>query len=173
MSWTPISWIGDAISGVAGIGKQWLANRNAKAQAKHDLQMATLENKAALMRSRQVYNQTWEIAALKETPKILRIASFTMFAGPILMNMFFPYFDLDSALMWVGLKQCPEWWVRCFTVMNGTIWGCMELREMGGIRGLLGTKSEGAKDGVIRESATATELQKWLDELDELNTKED
>lgn len=173
MSWNPISWIGEAISGITGIGKQWLTNRGEERQAKHDLRLATLENKAKLMRSKQVYNQTWEIAALKETPKILRIASFCMFAGPIVMNMFFPYFDLDSTLMWVGLKACPTWWVKCFCVMNGTVWGCMELREMGGFRGLLGGKAEGANEGVVRED-DQTELDHWLNELDEtLNTQED
>lgn len=160
------TWVVAAVNAVTGIGGQYLKNKKAEKQAKHDLKMATLGNKASLMKSKQVYNQTWEIAALKETPKFLRIASFCMFSGPILMNMFFPYFNLDATLMWTGLETVPDWWVKAFTVMNGTIWGCMELREMGGIRGIMGSKAEGAKEGVVVES----ELDKWLDELDEVVT---
>lgn len=153
-----------------GIGGDYLKQKHEEKQAKHDLKMETLSNKARLMRSKQQYNQTWEIAALKETPKFLRIASFLMFSGPILMNMFFPYFDLDATLMWEGLKSCPAWWVKCFTVMNGTIWGCMELREMGGFKGLLGTSSKRDPDGGASERDERTELDKWFDELDETMT---
>lgn len=169
--------IGSVISGITGIGKQYLKNKKAVKQAKADLKIATLENKARLMNSKQQYNQTWEIAALKETPQFLRVASFTMFAGPICMNMFFPYFNLDSTLMWIGLESCPDWWVKCFTVMNGTIWGCMELREMGGLKGIMGSgKHVRDKDGGASEKIAAladrTELDKWFDELDEVMTTE-
>lgn len=152
------------IGGVTSLFSGWMERKKAITNAKHELNLATLNNKATLMASEQRYNETWEIAALKETPKVLRIASFTMFAGPILMNMFFPYFNLDSTLMWVGLKACPEWWVTCFTVMNGTIWGCMELREMGGIKGIIGRDSK-------VEDAPKTKLERWLNELDEVNKR--
>lgn len=153
------------ISGVVSLWNGWMERKKAVTDAKHELNLATLQNKADLMKDKQRYNETWEIAALKETPKFLRVASFTMFAGPILMNMFFPYFGLDSTLMWVGLKACPEWWVTCFTVMNGTVWGCMELREMGGIKGILGRNSK------VDEAPPPTQLDKWFNELDEVNKR--
>ena len=152
------------IGGVVSLFTGWMSRKKEVTDAKHQLNLATLQNKATLMASEQRYNETWEINALKETPKFLRIASFIMFAGPILMNMFFPYFGLDSTLMWTGLQACPEWWVTCFTVMNGTVWGCMELREMGGIKGLLGRDSK-------VDPAPVSKLSKWMDELDEVNKR--
>lgn len=156
--------VSDLIDAVSDNIKQYQKNKAVLKQAAADLKVATLENKTRLMRSKQQYNQAWEIAALKETPKSLRWFSFLCFTVPIIMNMFFPYFDMDATLMWDGLEVCPAWWVKCFTAMNGTIWGCIELRELGGVKGLIGKVGQRDNKGGASE---VSELDKWLNELDE------
>lgn len=164
--------IGNVIGGVLGIGKSYMSRKKEESEAKHALRLAELNNKCKLMQSSQEYNQTWEMNALKETGKFLKIFCFMMFSIPIVMNMFFPYFGLDSTLMWVGLKQCPDWWVKIFTSACGAIWGCMELRNMGGIRGIIGKSAKlGSDTKQVGANGSSQQLMEWFNEIDKV-TKE-
>ena len=119
-----------AKGGVEGYKEHQKGRRELQA-AQLDLKKAELENRARLMRDQQTNNHTWEMAALRETGKVLKWASFVQFSVPLCLTMAAPYFDLDANKMWLALKLVPEWWQKCYIAMNGTIWGVMQLKELG------------------------------------------
>jgi len=129
--------IGVFIKGLLGIGGNWLQGRQELSKAKQDFKLAELENKSRLMRSQQEYNSLWEMTALKQTGKELKWISFVMLCAPIVLTMFGQYIGFDSAIMWKSLETVPVWWQNTFIGANATIWGTLQIRDMGGLSGIV------------------------------------
>ena len=55
-----------------------------KAKAKHDRNMAQINNEARLLQSRETNNAKWEMAQLNDKDKFIRICAFLLFASPVL-----------------------------------------------------------------------------------------
>lgn len=65
-----IDAIGNAVSAIAGVGKEWLKGRNDEKketrQMKHKLALAKIDAQIAAVQSAQKHEQNWEIIALKQ-----------------------------------------------------------------------------------------------------------
>lgn len=140
-----MSLVATIVSGVVTLGKDFFNDRKEIKQAKQALALAEINNKARLMSSQQEYNAAWEMAALKETGRALKWLSFTMLCAPIVLTMFGQYIGFNSTLMWASLKTVPEWWQNIFIAANATIWGTLQIRDMGGVGGIINAFRSGNK----------------------------
>lgn len=125
------------ITGLFGMGKEFIADRKEIGKAKVALQLAEINNKTRLMSSEQEFNAAWEMAALRETGRVLKWFSFTLLCFPIVLTMFSQFIGFDSAAMWADLKTVPEWWQNIYIGANATIWGTLQIRDMGGMSGIV------------------------------------
>lgn len=109
----------------------WLAGRQRVNDKKLDLKLADLENKADLLRSKEQYNNDWEIRSLTHSPTFLRSASFTLFSLPIVITVISPE---HGAEVWTNLDVVPDWFKAVYLSMVGGIWGIVELKNAGIIK---------------------------------------
>ena len=126
------------ISALAAPISTWLNRRAELKAAEHATALAIQENKTRLALSESEYNHQWEMAQLQNSSKVLKYASFSLFAGPVLLAMLAPWLKVDLTPMWVSLESVPEYWRAGFTGITGAIWGIAQLKDMGGVKGVLG-----------------------------------
>lgn len=126
------------ISALAAPVSTWLNRRAELKAAEHATALAIQENKTRLALSESEYNHQWEMAQLQNSSKVLKYASFSLFAGPVLLAMLAPWLKVDLTPMWVSLESVPEYWRAGFTGITGAIWGIAQLKDMGGVKGVLG-----------------------------------
>ena len=107
---------------------QYIKNRADKAQAKHNREMAVINNGARLARNKQSHNHEWEMEALRGKDRFLQWFSFSMLTGPILITMIKPE---RGAEIFTNLESVPEWWVQIWVAVNGAIWGISSLKTVG------------------------------------------
>ena len=69
--------------------------------------------------------------------KELKWFSFMLLCAPIVLTMFGQFIGFDSATMWKSLETVPEWWQHIYIGANATIWGTLQLRDMGGMSGIV------------------------------------
>lgn len=117
----------DWIGGFFSIGKQWLENRKEKQQAKHNRELAVINNQARLAQSEKDYNHAWELASLQDKDKLLRFISYFMFTSPILIAIFSPE---HGAKIFTNLESVPPWLVQSWVAMNGAVWGIASLKNV-------------------------------------------
>lgn len=117
----------DWISGFFSIGKQWLENRKEKQQAKHNRELAVINNQARLAQSEKDYNHAWELASLQDKDKLLRFISYFMFTSPILITVFSPE---HGAKIFSNLESVPPWLVQSWVAINGAVWGIASLKNV-------------------------------------------
>lgn len=148
--------------------KQWQENAAKKQQAKADLQVAYLENKTRLMLSKDEYNHSWEMEALKNSSTSLKWGSFILFAGPIGLTWVLALFDNVpmAERAWAAMMLVPEYWRYGFTAMTGSIWGVAALKDMGGMRSMIGAFSGDKKVFIppTQEAADMSELDAAADD---------
>ena len=132
-----INIFGEITKGVIGLGKDYFKGRKKKVEAKLELELAEINNKTRLMGDAQSNNHAWEMAALKQSGKELKWISFSLFSAPIVLTMFGQYIGFDSNSMWASLNTVPQWWQNIFVGANATIWGTLQMRDMGGMRGIV------------------------------------
>ena len=118
-----ITWI----TGLFGIGKQWLSGVQEKQKAQLKIELAEKENRARLLKDIESNNHEWEMANLTDKDKFLRRFSFFMFALPFIWAAFDPeavqqYFD-------VALGSMPEWYIQLFASIVGGVWGFAALKN--------------------------------------------
>lgn len=141
-----------------GAASSWWTKRCDMKEAEFRTALAIEENRARLAADQMQYNHEWEMASLKSIPKGLKYASFCMFAGPVLMSMLAPFCDIELQKMWDSLNAVPEYWRQGFTCITGAIWGVAQLKDMGGLRGVLGwsgKKIEAPASAPTREDAVS------------------
>lgn len=141
-----------------GAASSWWTKRCDLKEAEFRTAIAIEENRARLAADQMQYNHEWEMMSLKSIPKGIKYASFCMFAGPVLLSMLAPFCDIHMQKMWDSLSTVPEYWRQCFTVMTGAIWGSAQLKDMGGLRGVLGwsgKKSEAPSSAPTREDSVS------------------
>lgn len=95
-------------------------------KAKHELKISTIKNKQRLAEDEQSYNHSWEMASLENNDRVLRIASFSMFALPMIVTVISPETGRE---IFENLAVVPEWYKRGFIAINGGIWGIVELKH--------------------------------------------
>ena len=111
---------------IAAPVKIWLQTRKEKAQAKANLDIAVINNKARLASDKQSNNHEWEMASLQDKDKGLRYISYSIFALPILITVTVPE---HGAEIFNNLELVPDWWVKTFVSINGGVWGVIELKR--------------------------------------------
>lgn len=105
---------------------QWQKNRAAEKQAKHNRNMAVINNQARLASDTQSNNHEWEMASLQDKDNALRWCSFWLFALPIIITVIWPEHGNG---IWSNLALVPKWFVQTFVAMIGGIWGIVELKK--------------------------------------------
>lgn len=131
--------IGAVISAVGGVAKAAIEGRKEKTIAKNKLAVADLENRAALMRDRESNNAAWEMAAMRESGRALKWASFSLFALPIIVTVIAPFFGANTIVgqMWENMRLVPEAWMKTYYLMTSSIWGIHALKDVGATPGAL------------------------------------
>jgi hypothetical protein len=94
-----IGLIVDSVKTVFG----WLTE---KSKAKHERTMAQLELEKRLLLETTKANSDWEIAQLNDKDKILRWASFLLFASPLLASFINPSWGERVQHAW---HMLPDW----------------------------------------------------------------
>lgn len=95
-------------------------------QQKHQVKLSVLKNRQRLAESEQDYNHDWEMASLESRDRFLRIASFSLFAVPLVVTVIWPD---TGAQIFANLEKAPEWYVQTFIAINGGVWGIVELKH--------------------------------------------
>lgn len=115
------------LTGLFGIGQQWLANRKEKQQAKHNRELAVINNQARLAQSEKDHNHAWEMASLQDKDKFLRVFSYFMFTSPILITVISPE---HGGQIFTNLEIVPNWLVQSWIAINGGVWGIASLKNV-------------------------------------------
>ena len=126
--------IGTILTAAAGLGKQFLANRQEKSQAKHTRDLELIRNQARLAADKQTNNSNWEMAPLKSSPALAKNVAFVLFSTPIVISIVGPFFDGGGSLvaqMWHNLEIVPEYWRNAFLSITGSLYGLLSLRDAG------------------------------------------
>ena len=115
------------IGPIAGLASSFVNKQAEKAQAKHKLEMAIIENKARLAAAKDQSNADWEMAQLEDKDKILRWFSYTMFTAPIVRTVVSPEWGKQ---IFQNLEYAPSWVVEVWIAMNGAVWGLSSLKNV-------------------------------------------
>jgi len=115
------------IGPIAGLASSFVNKQAEKAQAKHKLEMAIIENKARLAAAKDQANADWEMAQLEDKDKILRWFSYTMFTAPIVITVVSPEWGKQ---IFQNLEYAPSWVVEVWIAMNGAVWGLSSLKNV-------------------------------------------
>lgn len=143
------------IKSLLGLGGEalatWQANRAKVKEAEHELRLAYIKNKTRLMLSKDEYNHEWEMKALMKSSTSLKWGSFALFAGPIALTWILALLDEAgmAARAWDAMNLVPEYWRYCYTAITGSIWGVAYLKDMGGVRSLVGSFTKGGQSRVF------------------------
>jgi len=121
------------ITGLFGIGKQYLENKKEEKKEKHNLKMQGIKNRARLLQDTQTNNAEWEMRVLENKDMILQRLSFLMFSMPFIVAMFKP--ELVKSYFDIALASMPEWYIQIFVAIIGGVWGLAELKN--GLPGIL------------------------------------
>jgi len=105
---------------------QWLKNKGEVNAAKHQRDIAVINNQARLASDKESHNHEWEMASLKDKDNALRWCSFWIFALPVIITVIFPEY---GAKIFENLEIVPDWFVRVLISMIGGIWGIVELKK--------------------------------------------
>ena len=105
----------------------WMTNHNEKSMAKHNREVAIIENEARLAQDKESHNSAWEMAQLQDKDKILRWFSYSMFTLPIIITVVNPEWGRQ---IFENLSYAPSWLVEVFIGLNGAIWGLSSLKNI-------------------------------------------
>ena len=125
--------------GISSLVKTWLDGRNKKSQAKLEIQLAEMQNKARLLADKQSNNHAWEMANLMDKDKWLRRLSFTMFSAPFLVAIVAPAHVADYFQH--AIDAVPLWWQQTYMAITGGIWGISSLKNT--VVGMVGELKKG------------------------------
>lgn len=115
------------------IGRGFFNDWKARREDKRQVERAVTENRIRLAQSAQEHNQEWEMRALEGRDNWLRRLSFGMWSAPLL----WAYFDPAGARAYFteSLAGLPEWYVGGYLAITGAVWGLVELKAAGVLRG--------------------------------------
>ena len=122
--------IGEIISGISSLVVGWFSVKKEEQKTKSAIEV----NKQQLAISKTEYNAEWEMAALANSDKWMKRLSYAMFASPLVVAVFAPdwvYYYFQHAI-----TKVPDWWVKTFVSINGSVWGISALKNS--ITGIIG-----------------------------------
>lgn len=122
----------DAVKTIFG----WIGE---KSKAKHEREMAQIENQTKLLLSEQQANTNWEMAQLNDKDKLLRWAAFILFASPLLAAIINPEWGARVQSAWHLLKDWQS------NVLSGM---CMAVFGMRTVPQVLGATIGAIKNGL-------------------------
>lgn len=105
---------------------QWVKNRGEKNKAKHERDLAIINNQARLASDKQSHNHQWEMESLKGNSKGLRVICFLQLALPLTITCIWPE---KGAEIFTNLKTVPPWFVQLYMIVIGAIWGIHEFKQ--------------------------------------------
>ena len=134
------------LTALAGFAKGLVKPLTTWIEGKQRIQKAKVDNTVRLLESKEAYNAKWEQQGILSSGKALKWASFGMFSFPLIWLVFDPpgvkvYFE--------NLALIPEWWVKTWVGITGSIWGIATLKDIApsaikGVRQALGKFKEPA-----------------------------
>lgn len=104
---------------------EWIKSRKEIKMAKHNRELAIINNQTRLAQDKQDYNHQWEMESLKGNSKGLRAFCYVQITLPMLVTMVAPDY---GAKIWENLKLVPDFWVSAWVLTLGGIWGAHELK---------------------------------------------
>jgi len=105
---------------------QYLKNYGEINKAKHDRDLAIIENQSRLAADRETYNHQWELESLKGNSHYLRIACFIQLALPLTITCVWPEKGQD---IFRNLEAVPQWFVQLYMIVIGSVWGIHEFKS--------------------------------------------
>jgi hypothetical protein len=127
-----------ALPWIAGVlielGREWVADWRAGRENQRQVEKAVTENRVRMAIDQQSHNQEWEMRALEGRDNWLRRASFVIWSTPIVWAAVDPV--AAAAYFRDALGALPEWYVYGYLAVSGAIWGVVELKQAGILKGV-------------------------------------
>ena len=114
------------IAPITGIITSLINRKKEKVLARHERDMAVINNQSRLAASKEEYNHSWEMASLQDKDKFLRNISFLLFTSPVVIAVIFPTYALE---MFKNLEAIPEWLLHIWFYMISGVWGIATLKD--------------------------------------------
>ena len=123
----------------------WVAPLTTWIEGQQKIRKTRINNTVRLIESKDAYNAQWEQRGILASGKALKWASFGMFSFPLIWTV--PDPEAVRQYFEVSLAAVPEWWVKTWVMMTGSIWGISALKESGpalikGVRQALGKEKK-------------------------------
>lgn len=121
------------IGPLIGLVGEFVADWKSDRENKRQVERAVAENRIRLAQSEQSHNQEWEMRALEGRDSWLRRVSFAVWSTPIV----WAGFDAEGATSYFNdaLAALPDWYIYGYLAVSGAIWGVVEMKQAGLLRG--------------------------------------
>ncbi len=119
-------WPIELIKGVVNIATSYFKRKTEKTTARHQRDLAIIENQARLAASEKEFNHKWEMANLQDKDDFLRNVSFFLFTSPIIIVVIWPDYGFH---MFQRLDTIPEWLLQIWFYMIAGVWGVAALKN--------------------------------------------
>lgn len=118
--------ITEILSFISSPVTEYIKGRREIKKAKHDRELAVINNQTRLAASEKEYNHEWEMQSLKGNSKGLRFFCFLQFSIPIMITCVWPEKGKE---IFQNLEAIPEGFMSLYTLMIASIWGISELKN--------------------------------------------
>lgn len=129
-----ISLILDGIKTIFGWVKE-------KSKAKHERNMAQIQNEARLLSERESNNSKWAMAQLNDKDKLIRISAFILFSSSFWSHLISPEFGKVVHQAWASM---PHWQANVLSGMSLSVFGLKKIPQ------LIGSTIGAIKEGLAK-----------------------
>lgn len=98
-----------------------------KAKAKHERNMAEVQNETRLLLQEGDHNSKWSMAQLNDKEKLLRIAAFLLFSSSFWSHLISPEFGKVVQQAWHSM---PEWQANVLSGMSLSVFGLKKIPQL-------------------------------------------
>lgn len=100
-----------------------------KAKAKHERNMAEVQNETRLLLQEGTNDSKWSMAQLNDKDKLLRIAAFLLFSSSFWSHLISPEFGKLVQQAWHSM---PEWQANVLSGMSLSVFGLKKIPQLVG-----------------------------------------
>ena len=113
---------------IAAVVKTIASGIFANIKAKQSLKAAVVTRKLEMIADTENYNQQWELAALKDSDRWIKRASYLLLSAPLITAIFMPA-QTQEYITHV-FNTLPGWYTASYMGMLSSIWGVKSLQTL-------------------------------------------
>ena len=98
-----------------------------KSKAKHERNMAQIQNETRLLLQKETNNAKWAMAQLNDKDKIIRMAAFILFSSSFWSHLISPEF---GALVQGAWQSMPHWQANVLSGMSLSVFGLKKIPQL-------------------------------------------